>query len=356
MQQLTEIATRHQVWLERNKAHEANQFASFLIEIDRSIRERLSNPEITSFTRSRLERLLASTENELAKIYDRYWEQLKGNLIDLAQYEAGFEARSLNQAVPNFETVIPTETQIITAVTSRPLSVRGADGGKLLEPFIKDWSAVEVKRVSGAIRQGFYEGQTTSQIVQLIRGTRANKYKDGILEISSRNARAVTHTAVQHAASQARQRTWESNPDLVRGVRWVSTLDNRTSQQCRSLDGQVFPVDKGPRPPIHVNCRSSMVSVIDPEFDFLDAGSTRASVGPAGGGQVDANQSYYEWLKKQPREFVETAIGKKRAQLFLEGGISAERFAELNLGRNFEPLTLEEMRAIEPIAFKKAGL
>lgn len=351
-QLLSEIATRHQVYLERLKSGEANQFAAFLLEMDRSIRRRLGAANMTDFTRARLERLLAATERDLQKILDRYYDQLSGNLIELAQYEAGFEARSLEQVVRGFEVVIPAEAQVIAAVTTRPLSVRGPDGGKLLEPFIRDWSANEVKRVSGAIRQGFYEGQTTAQILQAVRGTKANQYRDGILSIVNRDAEAIVRTAVQHAASQARQLTWERNADLVQGVRWVSTLDSRTTQQCRSLDGRVFPIDKGPRPPIHIRCRSTTVADIDPEFAFLREGATRASAS----GQVDANLSYYEWLKQQPAEFQDTAIGKARARLLRNGGLSAERFAELNLGRNFQPLTLDEMRRLEPVAFERAGL
>ncbi len=43
-------------------------------------------------------------------------------------------------------------------------------------------------------------------------------------------------------------------------------------------------------------------------------------------------------------------------ELFRKGGLSAERFAELNLGKNFEPLTLEQMKELEPVAFARAGL
>lgn len=351
-QLLSEIATRHQVYLERLKSGEANQFAAFLLEMDRSIRRRLGGVDLTGFARARLERLLAVVERDLGKILDRYYGQLSGNLIDLAQYEAGFEARSLEQVVRGFEVVIPAEAQVIAAVTSRPLSVRGPDGGKLLEPFIRDWSANEVRRVSGAIRQGFYEGQTTGQILQVVRGTRANKYRDGILAIVNRDAEAVVRTAVQHASSQARQITWESNGDVVQGVRWVSTLDSRTTQQCRSLDGRRFAIDKGPRPPIHIRCRSTTVADIDPEFAFLREGATRSSVG----GQVDADLTYYEWLKRQPADFQNSAIGPTRAKLLRRGGLTAERFAELNLGRNFQPLTLDEMRRLEPVAFERAGL
>ena len=87
-------------------------------------------------------------------------------------------------------------------------------------------------------------------------------------------------------------------------------------------------------------------------FDPITAAATRN----ADGGAVDAEMTYYDWLKTQPTVFVEDVLGKDRAKLLLEGGLSAEKFAALQLNRNFQPLTLEEMKQKEPLAFKQAGL
>lgn len=67
-------------------------------------------------------------------------------------------------------------------------------------------------------------------------------------------------------------------------------------------------------------------------------------------GVVD-NVSYYEWLKTQPTEIQDMALGKKRAELFRSGEMSIERFKQLQLDRNFEPLTLKEMEQLEPVIF-----
>lgn len=351
-QALAEIATRHQVYLERLKTGEVNKFEPFLRRMDKSIRDRLAGNELTDFARGRLEKLLTSVERDLDIIHGDFRAQLELDLFDLADYEAAFEARSLDQVVESFETVVPAENQVRAAVMSQPLSVRGPDGGKLLQPFLEGWSRGEVQRVTGAIRQGFFEGQTNAEIVRTIRGTRANNYRDGLLAVTQRHASTVVRTAVQHTASQARQETWKRNKDIAKGVRWVATLDARTSQQCRSLDGILFPLDKGPRPPIHLNCRSTTILELNDKFSALKKGKTRASVD----GQVDADLSYYEWLKRQSPEFQDTAIGPVRGKLLRDGGLTAERFAELNIGRNFEPLTLAEMRALEPLAFEKAGI
>jgi SPP1 gp7 family putative phage head morphogenesis protein len=353
--QLVEQSTRHQVYLERLKSSEANQWVSFLQEIDRSLRERLSGNEISEFSRRRLEKLVREVDAMLAEIYSRYQEQLKVHLVDLAEYEAGFEARSLNSAIKgesDFEFIVPAASQVNAAILSHPLSVRGADGGKLLEPFIKDWTATERKRVSNAIRQGFFEGQSNSQLLQVIRGTRANKFQDGILAVNDRHVRTMVRTAVQHVASVSRLETLKANDDVVESYDFIATLDGRTTVQCRALDGQNFQIGQGPLPPLHPGCRSTIVPRLSPEFDFLNEGATRSSKD----GYVDANQTYYQWLKKQPKDFQDDAIGPPRAQLLRDGGLTEKEFARLSLGRNFKPLTLEEMKLKEPNAFARAGL
>jgi len=43
--------------------------------------------------------------------------------------------------------------------------------------------------------------------------------------------------------------------------RWVSTLSERTSDICRNLNGRIFEFGKGPLPPAHINCRSTITVV-----------------------------------------------------------------------------------------------
>jgi SPP1 gp7 family putative phage head morphogenesis protein len=357
-QALLDATIRHAVFLERLKAGEVAKFAPFLKEIDRSLRERLTRSDLTDFSTKRLQKLLDEVGSLLLAIFTRYSDQLQLDLVDLANYEAQFEAASLSKAAPagvSFEAAIPTASAIRIAILGNPLSIRGTDGGKLLEPFIKDWTAAEQNRVVNAIRQGFFEGQTNYQIIQNIRGTKALGYTDGILATTDRNATTVVRTAIQHVASQARMETAKANSEVVNKIELVATLDSKTSQICRTLDGKTFPVDSGPRPPFHPNCRTTFVLVTKLSALFAQ-GSTRASKGAGGNGQVSADLSYYEWLKGQPAAFQDQAIGKARGALFRNGGLSVDRFAELQLDRNFKPLNLEQMKALEPLAFERAGI
>ncbi len=120
---------------------------------------------------------------------------------------------------------------------------------------------------------------------------------------------AAIRAAVQHVATQARMTTLKENADVVQAVEWVSTLDSKTSNQCRTLDKRRFKLTEGPRPPIHINCRSTVVAVT--RFSKLFAeGATRASVGDDGPQQVRADLSYYDWLEQQPAAFQDKAIGR----------------------------------------------
>jgi SPP1 gp7 family putative phage head morphogenesis protein len=345
---------RHQVLLERLKAGEVRKILPFLREVDREVRLRLSGDELTEYSRARLEILLVETESLITAIFGRYSRQLLLDLREVGEAEALFEARSLTNAVsnPDFEAVAPASSQVYAAALAAPLSIRGAQGGKLLEPLLADFTKAQTDRVVGVIRQGAYEGRTNADIVRSIRGTKALKYSDGILATTSRQAEAVTRTAVQHMSSVARMQTYAANADLVQEYEWLSTLDNRTSEICQSLSGTRWKVGEGPMPPAHINCRSTTVPVLDERFDFLKEGATQSSqFGP-----VDADLTYFEWLKGQPAAFQDSTLGPARGALLRNGGLSAERFAELQLSRNFKPLTLAEMQRLEPLAFEQAGI
>ena len=226
----------------------------------------------------------------------------------------------------------------------------------MLEPWLQGWTDDSIEYVNGVIQQGYYQGKNTAEIVRSLRGTSKMRGQDGTLAQIDRANTVLVRTAVQHSAQVARETFFKANDDIVLGLEWVSTLDSRVTIQCASLDGKRFPLDSGPRPPLHPQCRSTTIAVLDPAFDMLDEGATRASKGADGGEQVSASQNYYEWLKTQPDAFQDVALGPTRGELFRKGGLSAERFAELNLGKNFEPLTLEQMKALEPVAFARAGL
>lgn len=366
--QLIEIATRSQVFIERYKGGVVKEYEPFLVEMAKLIRKKLEGKDLTQFSRGRLNKLLKVIAKDLMILQGTYLdEDFYPSSFTLAKQQAKFEVKSLQQVV-KYDFVTPSETQLTSAVLTNPMSAEGY-AGKLLDPFIKDISKNEVAKITNLIRQGVYEGLTTPQIVNNIIGTKKNKFTDGQLVKTNRNMSNMVRTAVQHVSSQARQETWNRNNDIIKGVTWVSTLDSRTSTICRSLDQQEFPLNKGPRPPIHIGCRSTTAALLSEQFAFLRKGATRKARNPETGKveEIPAKTSYYDWLKGQSSSFQDSELGKTRGKLLRDGKLSSQRFAELQLGRNFRPLTtitrngkkitpLEQMEEMEPLAFERAGI
>jgi len=225
----------------------------------------------------------------------------------------------------------------------------------ILKDLIKGFTDSEVTKVQGVVRSGFFEGQTTSQMVQRIRGTKAANFNDGMLATTQRSARLIARTATNHFATVAKDMTYNANEDVLEGVEWSSTLDSRTSDVCQLRDGQIYPVDSGPRPPAHPGCRSTIIPKVKPEFSLFRGNETRAAVGPEGAKTTQAG-SYYGWLRTQPAGFQNEVLGSTKGKLFRNAGLDNKEFRRL-VSNNFdEPLTLAEIRLKEPEVFKVAGL
>lgn len=251
---LVDAFIQHHVRIQGLTAAEVRKFGPFLKAIDADIRKRLSGDELTDYSRRRLLRQLTALDGSLADVFSEYKAVLTKDLKALADHEASFTAGTMEAHIEGVEFDVPSASQIRAAIKSRPLSIRGPDGGKVLDALVDDWTQAERNTVINAIKRGVVEGQSNSEIVKAVRGTRSAGYKDGLLAVTDRHARAIAHTAIEHVSTVARQETFAANEDIVKGVRWIATLDMHACATCRSLDQIVFALDKGPRPPAHINC------------------------------------------------------------------------------------------------------
>lgn len=337
---------RHMIFLQRYSTQTVRKVIALLSRLDSRLAERLLREDISTISRSRLERLLDNVRSINAAAQKQVRGELRGELRELAKLEGDFQARLMKGSIPvAVDMVTPPAQLLIAAVNSRPFE------GRLLKDWFRDLEANSFNRLKRSIQMGVAEGATTEEMIRRVRGTKTNGFKDGILEISRRGAEATVRTAVNHTASAARDRLYEENADLIKGEKWVSTLDGRTSAICRGLDGQVFDLDKGPRPPAHINCRSTTTPVLkswkELGINLKEAPEgTRASMN----GQVPANMTYGEWLKTQSKEFQDDVLGKRKGQLFRKGGLTMDKFVD----RNGAELTLDQLRQRESAAFAKA--
>ena len=339
-----DLAMRRQVILERLKSGEVVNYTREIKNIERIVKDTLLglDEELGELSRTRLNKLLVELRADISDVFQVASTAHVESLSTISAVYARQELLDLKATVDLRGTKLNafTKKELYSKVIQTPLST---DGG-LLEPWIKDLGTRETKRISDIVRKGHSEGVTNQDMVRQIVGTKSNNFKDGVLQTTRRNASTMVRTSTQHVASAARQEVWEANQDVVSHYEWVSTLDGKTSAVCRSLDGQEFEFGKGPIPPIHPNCRSTTVPVLNEKYRYLSNGRTRSTAT----GPKDEQLDYYDWLKEQGEKTQQDVLGKKRAQLFRDGGMSAERFRKLQFDKHFEPLTLDEMRKMEP--------
>ena len=328
----------------------------------RLIRDALDRePRATAFSVARLDDLLSSARSLNREAYTTMGREFGDELKKFNDYELGYQQRLLESVLPtglHFSVTTVSADQVYAAALARPFQ------GRLLNEWLDDLSETRATRVRDAIRMGFVENETNDQIIRRIRGTRANRFQDGILQMSRRDAEAMVRTAVSHVAGVARDNIHAANDDIIKAEIWHSTLDMHTTSQCQIRDGKQYtPVDHKPMGHavpwlagpgrLHWRCRSTSYPLVKSweelgfKADELSAG-TRASMD----GQVPEDLSYGDWLKQQPASRQDQILGASRGKLMRSGGLAFDSFYS-NRG---DLLTLDELRAREAKAFRKAGL
>jgi SPP1 gp7 family putative phage head morphogenesis protein len=349
---LLDAAVDHQIDVTRYGNGVVRRMLALLNRVDpdllAQLQAALERLPADSFTVQRLDDLLGSVRSLNGKAYDAMTDGLLAELADLADYETAYQQQLFTSVVPvQVQVAAVASEQVYAAAMARPFQ------GRLLREWASNIEAARMIRIRDAIRIGYVENQTIDQMVRRVRGTRPLGYADGLLTIDRRHAEAVVRTAVSHTANYARESFFEANADLVKWLRWTATLDSRTSPVCRARDGKVYPMNSGPRPPAHWNCRSTMTPVIKSwrELGF-DADETPASTRASMDGQVPADMTYQQWLRKQPAARQDEILGVAKGKLFRDGGLELDRFVD----RAGQEYNLAELRQRDAAAFARAGL
>lgn len=238
---LLEETIRHQIELQR---YEAGVVARMIAVIDRADKRiaaelavALQEIDPSLFKMERLESLLTSIRELSKAAHEQIGKDMREELKEFNAYELSYQHQALVAHLPAVVHVASVSAnQVYTAAMARPFQ------GVLLKEVWKDLDAQAMKRLRQTIANGFVEGKTTDQIIREVRGTRANNFKDGIVEKSRRDIEAVVRTAIANVAGVAQDNMMEANADLLKAVQWSSTLDLRTSSQCFPESTLALPV------------------------------------------------------------------------------------------------------------------
>ncbi len=270
----------------------------------------------------RLRDVILSTNAIMQEGMEKVGESVIKDMKEFALTEARWQKAVVDTVSPiDLNFVMPNVGTLNNLVVGQPIH------GKFIREIFEDISDRAVKNIQQQINIGIVAGESTDKMIQRVIGDQTPT------DALYRQSEAVVRTTVTHVSNATRQESFAANADIIEGFQFVATLDDRTTPICIMNDGKIFKLeDGGPTPPLHFNCRSTIIPVMK---SFKQLGleglnelpsTTRASLGDVFTGQVDGKIKYGDWLRTQSKEFAEEVMGKQRAELFLDNKLSIDKF------------------------------
>ena len=283
-----------------------------------------------------------------------------------AQNVVNTDPRQINVFTLPEEFIAQTATVPKFSLTAREGAVINLPNGVNVRTAFRRIAASQTELFQNTIRVGLLSNETTAQIAKKLRGNLNFEATGTLAQIKARGGIGTTiannqidtivRTSINQVSNTATFNVYKANAEIVDRYKYVATLDSRTSAICGRLDGQIFEMGKGPQPPQHFNCRSTIVPIIKDEFlerfgldqDDLTQGLQRpAKTGLSTTGKlVPATENYAIWLSKQDIPTQNKVFGIEKSKIYRS---ELKTKSPTDVFRSFvrsdgSTLTLEELR------------
>ncbi len=233
---------------------------------------------------SRLDAMKLQIQQQIEVLYGNQVDGLDELMHNM--YTEGFNrsAYTLDTGMGVHYNLATTDPRRIDAIINRPW----ADDGKTFSERL--WR--DKDKLVNALQQ---------EMTQAV--TRGDKLGDAVKNISKRMG-AAKSSAARLVMTESAFISGRSQRDCFKDLgvdkyEYVATLDRKTSETCRDLDGKVFDIDDYKpgtnAPPMHCWCRSCIV----PYFDDMEMLGKRAARDPETGKTilVPEDMTYRKWEK-----------------------------------------------------------
>jgi len=336
---LVESYTRRQVFLQRlaNGMWEELRPSLNKILTEVETRIRLADTELRQHNLSQLLRDLQQAIEEGQSEFD---EGLRERLVEFAEEEIDFSEQTYSQVVTE-PLQRPEESSIA------PL-VAGATAGLLIGGATQQMTNSQMSsRLFSPMAREISSTVSTGVISQIAFGQLLGRVRQKLGTKLPNLARTVVATSLNNVSTAARGAFVTANGLVFGEERYVAVLDTRTTLRCAGLDGEIFPVQTGPQPPIHYNCRSTRVPI--PRSRFIDPNAANLAVG--------RNQTFQQFLNSQPQSFQNEFFSKfsngaELQSLALQGGLNVNQLIDPSGAQ----MSLPELRQKYPIAWEQANI
>lgn len=282
-----DLVIRLQVYLEGYKNGRADVIDAVMARVSRDLRGILAAvpvDQLSDLTRKEVRDLTAKLEAAQAPVYEAMSEEILGEL-DEGSYELSLLVATALAGITALATVpaIPRNPGG-SSFSGATVGVSGATPRELMSRYV----GRSKQDLIDLVNKGYTDKLTIAEVLKSILGTRARNYKDGLLNRTFNNGMSTTRTLVQWWKVRAVNTAMAPFTDRYR---WVSILDNKTTQICIDRHGLIYVRGKGPLAPAHYNCRSDCV--------------------PFFGDDSYSPETFTEWFAGQPEKVQKELIGSR---------------------------------------------
>lgn len=318
--QLFDMLFRHQVYLEGVKQYLSDDFKKQLRRLYLILQSALfttGKESLDQLTQVQLNRLLSYLRKQQQTFYSDYNDELEIQLKDLIAADIDVTQQILSRAAGKKVESEDNKARLWALATMEPIPANGL----LMLDWLSAFGIYATNQVIALVRQGYVNNWTITEALNKIVGSVDAKFRDGFFARLAGQQTTLINTVEQHLSSLVQNAVASTEYEHYQ---WVAVLDNKTTEICRSRNGNVYIYGKGPLPPAHYNCRSKAVPI---------DGETEVHNIP---------ESYYDWLVKQPIEFQNDALGIATAQKLRSGELTAKSFTDIG---TVKPISIDEFRS-----------
>lgn len=323
---------------------------------------------------SRLNALFGAIDATIASHYSGIIDDQSSWMSEIRNIEEVWIAGTVNGAIG---------VDVMTPVLKSGVAKAALNAQVVYGVPLEDWwtgqAQVLQRNYQQQVRIGMMANETTSEIVQRVRGKFVGQYtfdadgkkvrvfQGGVMDTSTRQAEALVRTSVASVSGAANEATMQRNEDVLNGQQALATLDNRTTPLCRARSGWAWRMDGSPikstganirfpgPPPWHVCCRTRMIPLVKSFADLtgpdsklskakireLEAKYLGKSTQASMDGQVAESLNYEQWLKTKPESFQREVLGEGRYNLWQRGKLPLRDMVD----QSGNTLTLDELKA-----------
>lgn len=285
---------RHQVYVEGYKNGQTEDTATFeqIAAVILLLVTKTGYENFGDMPRRVLSRLIAQVNAKVKELYGKRADLTMSNLRKFMDVDLKV-TRKLFSEISGEPVGVVAGALLWAELLNAPMAT-GIEPKRILTGVL----AATLAELGKLMRRAYADKWTRSEFTKALVGTRT---VSGAITKAQRQFNTGVNTLIQHTTSYVVFKVGSLRYDRYQ---WVSVLDSRTTEICRSRNGQLFTYRQGPRPPAHWGCRSTIIPVVM---------SARLAL-----------PTYFTWLTAQPATVQIDILGQRRANELRAGRLRAD--------------------------------